>query len=87
MTNGREILNSDISSSGKTNEDNSYVNDLNLDRDHGVNAVIQCDTFKNDSMVASPSCTIFSEDGVDVDGMRRWFSPCNVFSKCEPTSD
>jgi hypothetical protein len=70
MTNCCEILNLDISKSGKTNEDDSYVNDLNLDRDRGVDAAIQCDTFKNDSEVAPPSCTIFSDDGGDVDGPR-----------------
>jgi hypothetical protein len=77
MTNSLEILNLDISS--KTNEDDSDVNDLNLDRDRGVDAAIQCDTFENDSVVAPPSCTIFSDDGVDVGG--------NTFSRFSLVGD
>jgi hypothetical protein len=76
MTNCCEILNLYISKSGETNEDDSYLNDLNLDRDRGADAAIQCDTFKNDSEVAPPSCTIFSDDGADVDGPR--FSPFSL---------
>jgi hypothetical protein len=54
-------------------------------------AAIQCDTFENDSMVAPPLCMIFSDNGVDTDGntlsRSPWFSPCDLFSECEPTSD
>jgi hypothetical protein len=42
------ILNLDISRSGNTNEDDSHVNDLNMDKDRGVDAAIQCDTFEID---------------------------------------
>jgi hypothetical protein len=38
-----------------------------MDKDHEVNAAIQCNTFENDSMMAPPLCTIFSDHGVDTD--------------------
>jgi hypothetical protein len=69
------ILNLDISSSGNTIEHDSHVIDLNIDKDRGVDAAIQCDTFENGSMVAPPLCTIFSGDDVDTDGNTLSRSP------------
>jgi hypothetical protein len=40
---------------------------LNMDKDREVDAAIPCYTFENDSIVAPPLCTIFSDDGVDTD--------------------
>jgi hypothetical protein len=62
------ILNQDISSCGNTNEDSSLVNDLNMDKDHGVDAANQHDTFEDTFSTLAPSlCMIFSDDGVDTD--------------------
>jgi hypothetical protein len=51
-----------------TNEDDSHVNDLNMDKDREVGAAIQYNTIEYDSMVAPPLCTIFSDDDVDTVG-------------------
>jgi hypothetical protein len=57
------ILNLDISRSCNTNEDDSHVTDLNMNKDH--DAANQCDTFEDDSLVAPSLCMIFSDNGVD----------------------
>jgi SET domain-containing protein len=65
---GQEIFPS--SSSGNTNDDNSHTDDLNLTKDHGVDAVIQSVSFGDDSSMISFSCTIFSDVMVEADGNR-----------------
>jgi hypothetical protein len=52
---------------------------LNMDKDREVDAAIQCYTFENDSMVALPLSTIFSDDGVDTDGNLLTFTLRIIF--------
>jgi hypothetical protein len=68
--------------SGNTNDDNSHMDDLTLTEDRGVDAVIQSDTFKDDSSMIPFSCTIFSDVMIEVDGNRLSRSLPDDFSSC-----
>jgi hypothetical protein len=52
-------LSLDLSSSGSTNNGNSNTDELNLTEDRGVDAVIQSNTFKDDSSMIPFSCEKF----------------------------